>query len=214
MSLPLEQILALKSYLPARLPEKEVQRTTVRVAMRDGIHLATDIHRARSVEKAPPSAIRTPYDRRADKGKLAHALAQYGYVGVVQDVRGTGDSEPKMWDSYVFELEDSYDTVEWITRQDWYDGFIGSAGGSYEGGTQWCMSFHPKMTAIAPEVAGIGGIDRGANLHMALNAYARTVGHGETKVPISYEEMEHKILDETLATGYFNDPLEAPRDEA
>jgi predicted acyl esterase len=208
MSLELEQILSLKSHLPARLPEKEVERTTVRVAMRDGIQLATDIHRARSVKQGPTIAIRTPYDRRADKGELAHALAQYGYVGIVQDVRGTGDSEPKVWDSYVFELEDSYDHVEWITRQDWYDGFIGSAGLSYEGGTQWCMSFHPKMTAIAPEVAGIGGIDRGVNLHMALNAYARSVGHGENKVAISYEEMERQILDETLATGYFNPPLE------
>jgi predicted acyl esterase len=213
MSLQLEQILALKPLLPARLHDGEVEVTTVRVTMRDGIHLATDVHRARSVKKGPTIGIRTPYDRRADKGELAHALAQYGYVGVVQDVRGTGESEPSVWDSYVFELEDSFDFVDWITRQDWYDGFIGSAGYSYEGGTQWCMSFHPKMTSIAPEVAGIGGIDRGVNLHMALNAYARTVGHGEGKVPISYEEMERQILEETLATGYFNHPLEAPANE-
>jgi predicted acyl esterase len=32
---------------------------------------------------------------------VARSLARYGYIAVVQDCRGTGDSEPNTWDLYV-----------------------------------------------------------------------------------------------------------------
>lgn len=45
---------------------------------------------------------------------------------------------------------------------------------------------------------------------MFANAYARTVGKGSDKVPVGRYEMEHQMLAETLAAGYFNDPLTVP----
>ena len=78
------------------------------------------------------------------------ALACRGYVVVSQDVRGTGDSEPDTFDIYMFEPEDGYDCVEWVTQRPWFDGFIGSFGGSYVGQTQWPMATHARMSTIVP----------------------------------------------------------------
>lgn len=190
-------------------PPDSITREMVLVPMRDGVRLATDLYLP-PVMPAPAIAARTPYGR-ATLRPVYEALAAAGYAVVSQDCRGTGDSEPDHWEFYVYEREDSLDFVSWATRQPWYAGFLGSLGGSYVGGTQWCMAMHADMTAIAPEVAGLGLVPKpGARFHMYANAYARTVGHGADKVPVDIVEMEHRMLPETLATGYFNDPLRLP----
>jgi uncharacterized protein len=186
-----------------------ITRETVWVAMRDSTRLATDVYRP-PADGAPAIALRTPYGRRTMEATFL-SLAQAGYAVVAQDCRGTGDSEPEQWDFYVYEREDSLDFVSWVTGQDWYGGFLGAMGGSYVGGTQWCMALHPQMTAVAPEVAGLGLAARsGARFHMFANAYARTVGKGAGKIPADMYELEHSMLAETLAGGYFNEPLLAP----
>jgi predicted acyl esterase len=193
-----------------RFDASELRRETVFVEMRDGIRLATDLY-VPPRTPAPAIAMRTPYGRAAS-AELLTALAQQGYVVVAQDCRATGDSEPDEWDFYIYEGEDSVDCVEWITRQEWYDGFVGSLGGSYLAGTQWCMAVHPAMSAIAPEVGGLGVAPRrGGRLHMFVNAYARSVGKGSDKATgVSSQELERQMLDETLATGFFDEPIERP----
>jgi uncharacterized protein len=193
----------------ATYPPDAIRRKTVFVPMRDGVRLATDLYLP-PVTPAPAIAARTPYGR-ATLRPLYEALAGAGYAVMSQDCRGTGDSEPDHWEFYVYEREDSVDFVSWVTGETWHDGFLGSLGGSYVGGTQWCMAMHPGMTAIAPEVAGLGLAPKpGARFHMYANVYARTVGHGASKVPVDRVEMERRMLPETLATGYFNDPLRVP----
>ncbi len=141
-------------------------------------------------------------------------LARCGYVVVSRDCRGTGDSEPDSWDYYVYEREDSFDLVDWVTGQDWFDGFVAGCGGSYLGGTQWCMAMHPRMSTIVPEVCGIGIAPRPVRCHLLLEAYARSVGKGADKVPVGYDELERLIMKETLAGGYFNEPLHQPFSDA
>jgi hypothetical protein len=188
---------------------------------RDGVTLVSDVYRPRGVARLPTILARTPYGRETFR-PLMLALAQHGFACVAQDCRGTGASEPDHWDMYVYEPEDSYDLVEWVTGRPWYDGGIGGVGGSYAGETQWCMAFHPAMTAIAPEVGGIGRVMWGpVKRHMFANAYIRSVGKGETKVPIpsnlgSIDDhplwaTERAMLSETLATGYFDAPIEVTR---
>jgi putative CocE/NonD family hydrolase len=104
--------------------------------------------------------------------------------------------------------------VEWISKQPWFDGFLGAAGGSYVGQTQWQMAMHPKMSTIVPEVSGIGVAVNTVHLHMFANAYAKSVGKGDDKVPVSFTELEGHMLKETLATGFFNAPLHKPFSEA
>jgi uncharacterized protein len=192
----------------------DIKISTVMVPMRDGIRLATDLYLPPRAP-APAVVMRTPYERDQDANVGAFiSLARRGFAVVSQDCRGTGGSEPDYWDYYLREPEDSYDLVEWITHQDWYDGFIGSTGGSYVGQTQWCMAMHPAMSATVPEVSGLGVGINTVHLHMFLNAYAKSMGNSADLQDVSYEDLEPIMLPETLATGYFNEPLYRPLPEA
>jgi hypothetical protein len=194
----------------SRFDPSEIRIDTLMVVMRDGVRLATDVWLPPDLP-APVVAVRTPYGRAGDDNAgVFLGLARRGYGVVSQDCRATGGSEPDSWDYYVYEPEDGYDLIEWITKQDWFDGFIGSCGGSYVGQTQWQMAMHPAMSTIVPEVSGLGVAVNTMHLHMFGNAYARSVGKGDSKIDIPYTELEGQMLDETLATGYFNEPLWKP----
>jgi uncharacterized protein len=212
--------LAGEAGLDLQYAPAEIRQETVVVAMRDGIRLATDLYLP-PVEPAPAVAQRTPYGR-ALLAEMFVTLARCGYVAISQDCRGTGDSEPDHWDFSIFEPEDCVDFVEWVTQQDWYGGFLGSLGGSYVGWLQWCMAMHPAMSAIAPEVGGFAAPvpDTAPAAHMFVNAYARSVGKGDNvvgerseSVIVDLAEMERQMVEETLATGYFNEPMDARRPE-
>lgn len=195
---------------PAQVPAADIRIETVFVKMRDGVRLATDLYLPPQLP-APVIAVRTPYGRDADRIVAPFmSFARRGYVVAVQDLRGTGDSEPEDHDFYMFEPQDGYDFVEWIGDQDWYDGFIGSLGGSYVGQVQWPMATHPKMTTIIPEVSGLGVAVKTAAYHMVVNALARTIGHGEEKVDVPFWQLEGIMLDETWSTGFFNEPFVSP----
>lgn len=178
--------------------------------MRDGVRLSTRLY-IPPLPLAPAVAVRTPYDKDSEAVmKTCMAFARAGYIAVAQDCRGTGASEPDHWDYYVREGEDSYDFVEWVVRQSWFDGFLGACGSSYVAQTQWTMAVHPCMSAIAPEVGGLGIATHSARLYMFLNAYARSIGNGETKLDIGYDELERQMAPETWAGGFFNAPLASP----
>jgi predicted acyl esterase len=117
----------------------EVQ--TFMVAMRDGTKLSTDVYAPEGEGPWPVALMRTPYPKSgqwaSDTGKAAN---EKGYVLVVQDVRGRGDSEGNNW--IIFgndgwgEHKDGFDTVAWIGKQSWCNGKIGTWGGSALGITQ------------------------------------------------------------------------------
>jgi predicted acyl esterase len=195
---------------PVRFSHSQIRRETLRVVMRDGIRLAIDLYLPPTLP-APAIAMRTPYGRCSERvlGTLM-AFAQRGYVVISQDCRGTGDSEPDVWDYSVYEPEDGMDFVEWATKQSWFNGQLFSFGGSYVSATQWCMSAHPAMSGIAPEVGGLQVSRRTVRHHMFVNGYARTVGKGSGRLPIPIAEIERAIEAETMASGYFNPPLRSP----
>jgi putative CocE/NonD family hydrolase len=128
-------------------------RLDVKVPMRDGVNLSADIYLPKASGKFPAVLMRTPYSNNTDpmveKGRR---LANHGYVCVIQDCRGRWDSRG---DFYPFgEGPDGYDTQEWVGRQDWSNGKIGMAGGSYLGGVQWQSAplRNQYLTCIAPRV--------------------------------------------------------------
>src|SRR5262249_40680723 len=153
----LAHVLARPAFLtPPRFDASAISVETVMVTMRDGVRLATDVWLP-PVLPAPAIASRTPYERANDDNVGTFlGLARRGYAIVSQDCRATGASEPDSWDYYVYESEDGYDLVDWMSRQDWFGGFIGACGGSYVGQTQWQMAMHPVMSTIVPEVSGLG----------------------------------------------------------
>jgi hypothetical protein len=129
-------------------------RLDVPVPMRDGTVLSADIYLPQAEGPFPVVLMRTPYSNNMDPViEKARKLANRGYACVAQDVRGRWDSTG---DYYPFhqEVEDGYDTQEWVGRQEWCDGNIGMSGGSYGGCVQWLSApLRSKyLKAIVPRV--------------------------------------------------------------
>lgn len=121
--------------------------------MRDGVSLVSTLALPKNGGKAPTILVRTPYGREGTLFAYSH-FAQRGYNVMVQDTRGKGDSQG-VFDPFLGEIEDGYDTLQWITSQPWSDGTVGMIGGSYLGYVQWAaaMSNHPALKCIIPQVS-------------------------------------------------------------
>jgi len=109
----------------------------VMVPLRDGVRLATDLYLPARNGVAEPGLrpailIRTPYNKVTLQRtqNVGHRWAQHGYACLIQDCRGRYNSEGVFY-KYINEPEDGYDTVEWIAKQEWCDGNIGTTGASY-----------------------------------------------------------------------------------
>jgi putative CocE/NonD family hydrolase len=127
----------------------------VMIPVRDGVRLAADIYRpARDGKPAPgrfPAVLtRTPYNKDGTENEGRY-YAERGYVVVANDVRGRYASEGT-WRLIADDPQDGFDVVEWIARQDWSDGKIGTFGTSYPGGTQHALAEMnpPHLTTMVP----------------------------------------------------------------
>ena len=133
------------------------QDVDVKVAMRDGVKLSTDLYlpEGPAGTRYPAILLRTPYDNNAEANvKDGLYFAMRGYAVVVQDTRGRYDSEGE-WFPARNEARDGYDTIEWIARQAWSDGKVGMVGSSYLGIVQLLAATEtpPHLTCIFPRVA-------------------------------------------------------------
>jgi hypothetical protein len=100
--------------------------------------------------------VRTPYDRRDERwAGPAQRLAASGFVAVVQDVRGRGDSQG-YWRPFWNEGRDGYDTIEWVAAQPWCTGRVGTMGGSYNAWAQWAAAREAPahLTCMVSSCAG------------------------------------------------------------
>ena len=131
------------------------------VPMRDGVRLATDVFLPPdSQTRIPAVLVRLPYDkggRYTFMSDIAPSFTDRGYAFVVQDVRGKFRSEGETL-AFAHEVDDGYDTLEWVVSQPWCDGNVGMWGDSYYGYTQWAAvaSRHPALKAIVrDDLSGI-----------------------------------------------------------
>lgn len=105
----------------------------VRVPMRDGTALATDVLTAPGTA-VPAMLFRSPYSRAGVRmGADAIGLARRGWGVVVQDVRGRFDSQGS-FEPFAQEAEDGVDCVAWCASRPWCDGRVVAVGASYEAG--------------------------------------------------------------------------------
>ena len=157
----------------------------VPILMRDGVTTYADVFRPQAEGKVPALLQRTPYDKSSPASRTgamdAIRAASHGYAVVIQDVRGRYSSEG---DFYTFfnEMNDGYDSVEWISSQSWCDGKVGMYGASYVGATQWlaAKSGAPSLAGIAPGVTASnyqegwawqgGAFELGFNLSWAMGS--------------------------------------------
>ena len=131
------------------------------IPMRDNIRLSTDLYVPKNKEgKLPVILIRTPYNknvfRNKEKKHIAHFFSSQGYIVAVQDCRGKFESEGIYSPPAGNEANDGYDTVDWLTKQDWSNGKVGTFGCSYPGETQMVQAplMHPGLAAMIPQAAG------------------------------------------------------------
>ena len=116
---------------------------TYMVPMRDGTKLATDVSlpKGKPGDKWAAILVRTPYNRRGLVGeKAAEIIPKLGFAMVVQDLRGRFGSEGEDFPIHGgcgwFQFQDGYDTIEWVARQPWCNGKVGTVGPSAMGLTQ------------------------------------------------------------------------------
>jgi uncharacterized protein len=130
-----------------------VEELDVKVPMRDGIQLSTNIFRPKEPGKYPVLLQRTPYGNGGSGNRQGRFFAEKGYVYAVQDTRGRYESEGIFY-PIMFEAADGLDTQSWIAKQPWSNGKIGMFGGSYVGMTQWMPALlgAPNLVAMFPSV--------------------------------------------------------------
>ncbi len=129
--------------------------------MRDGVRLAMDIHRpaldGRPQDGPYPVLLqRTPYNKSAEVRVLeAGFFTVRGYVTVIQDCRGRYESEGGFI-KYVDEGCDGFDTLDWLARQPWCSGKIGTYGLSYGAHTQAALAClnPPNLSCMWLEAGG------------------------------------------------------------
>ncbi|MBN2151905.1 MAG: CocE/NonD family hydrolase [Candidatus Lokiarchaeota archaeon] len=99
----------------------------------DGTHLATDVYFSQLVgrQPAPVILVRTPYGKNETGLLYASIYTAQGYHVVVQDFRGTHESEGGS-DFLIFtkDITDAPETIAWIRAQPWCNGKVGSVGAS------------------------------------------------------------------------------------
>ncbi|MFN7933681.1 MAG: CocE/NonD family hydrolase [Bryobacteraceae bacterium] len=124
---------------PAHAADAVTERHEM-VPMRDGARLSTYLYIPQG--NGPwPVLYEQRYANLTGEGqrKRYSALAAHGYVVAAQNFRGTHQSEG-VYQGYRAlgwgKTQDGYDTVEWLAKQPWSTGKIGTFGGSQAGYAQ------------------------------------------------------------------------------
>lgn len=139
----------------------------VMISMRDGVKLGTAIYEPRCPREggAPIILTRTPYGTKpygegyaSDLGTQFKYYVQNGYIIVYQSVRGTFLSEGEFENVRPVgedpaDVNDSYDTIEWLIHNTPTNGRVGIKGVSYPGfyATVAALCGHPALKAVSPQ---------------------------------------------------------------
>ena len=131
---------------------------SIRTRMADGIELASTLYLPRNrSEKLGTIFVRHPYDRLAYSEGLnaADFFARHGFAVMVQDIRGKVASQGEFV-PYRSGASDGATTLDWIIRQPWSNGRVGTFGCSALGELQFVLAKarHPAHVAMLPLGAG------------------------------------------------------------
>ena len=137
----------------------------VMMPMPDGVRLATDIYRPKNATgKVPTVWVRTPYNFNfwdVHNGVPADMSAQLaavkrGYAYVVQNERGHFFSEGNY--DILGSRQDGFNTIDWLAKQPWSNGKIGTTGCSSTAEYQMAVASlgHPGYAAMNVQGFGAG----------------------------------------------------------
>ena len=159
-------------------PHGVVVEHDVMVPMRDGVRLATDLHYPatdgrRVEEKLPVVLMRTPYGKSSWGPDKVRFFAEHGYLSVVQDCRGRGNSEGTFF-PFRDEPEDGYDTIAWLSDHPAGNGRVGMHGPSHMAWVQFHAATQapPGLVTMIPHQGPINAYKYsmrcGGALHLGL----------------------------------------------
>lgn len=134
----------LGAVLGARGPEHAVRLDRgAAMTTSDGVKLLADVYRPLRLARAPTILVRIPFSKTPSNSLFAAIVATFwaerGYVVVIQGTRGRYESGGRHT-PLVDERRDGLETLEWVKRQPWFDGRLGTWGGSSFGYTQWAIA--------------------------------------------------------------------------
>ena len=166
----LNPLTADAQVLPGNQIAQQYSKKEVRIPMRDGKSLHAVIYAPRDKSKKYPIMLkRTPYSCQPYGDNTypnaigpSEFLEQDGFIFVHQDVRGRWMSEGQYdnmrphvdGDSAIDESSDTYDTIEWLTKNvEGNTGKVGMWGISYPGfyTTAALPEHHPALVAASPQ---------------------------------------------------------------
>ncbi len=203
--------------LEAELIEKTIRRQWI--PMRDGVRLDAEIFLPNTADPPYPTVlIRSPYpsEKTLRPTPVYTSFVENGYAIVFQNERGRFWSEGEH--EYLARAgEDGYDTIDWIARQEWSNGKVGTIGcsSSAENQLRLISSAHPAHAAAIPQAPGAGigkvgpyreqgNIYRGGALQLLFPAwfhdYIYYAGSGDPR-PQFPKEMSQE--DRERISGYF-----------
>ena len=187
-----------------------------RCTARDGVELSVDVYRPDEEGDHPALLAFSPYGKDlqdatrflppqphgttlwngAIEAGDTERIVDAGYVHVIGDVRGTGDSGGEYRGFFDTDGRDGYDLVEWIADQPWCDGQVGLAGRSWFGTNQLLVAAEnpPSLVGAFPsgpytdlyrEVAYHGGV-----LNLFPHLWWNYI------MDVNWESRERKRLDE------------------
>ncbi|MEV4082209.1 CocE/NonD family hydrolase [Nonomuraea fuscirosea] len=131
----------------------EVRTERVQVPLRDGSHLACDLHRPAADGRFPVIVYDyTAYDQLDSLGRAAAYFVARGYNAAVCNARGSGGSPGYLDPFSAQEQRDNYDLIEWLAAQPWSTGKVGQMGVSYGGHSSLLVAVNkpPHLAAIIP----------------------------------------------------------------
>ncbi|PHS20436.1 MAG: hypothetical protein COA86_00335 [Kangiella sp.] len=146
-------------------PEGAKVEESVQVEMRDGARLNTLVILPEEAKhsRVPAILIRTPYKSELNsRSSLALNLLEQGYALIMQHERGRyfSEGEYKMLGGA---LNDGWDTLDWIVKQEWSNDEVGTYGCSSSGENQLKLAAagHPSHKAMIAGSVGVGIAEAG-----------------------------------------------------
>lgn len=164
---PSAEELERRARVRAELDSVAIIERKVMMPMRDGVRLATDIYRPKHAApgSVPTIFVRTPYNfnywdvRNGVERDMSTVLTavKRGYAYVNQNERGRFFSEGE-WDILGPPVTDGVDALDWLAKQPWSNGKVGTLGCSST--AEWQMGVaaqgHPALAAMVPQGFGAG----------------------------------------------------------
>ena len=205
----------------------------VMISTRDGTKLACDIympdepgeypallsysHYGKDIQKV--TGKRFPLNPLKGNGGLEAGDSEYfvtrGYVHVVADARGSGDSEGRYNYQGPKEQEDGYDIIEWMAEQDWCDGNVGMFGMSYFAVIQYMVAAQqpPHLKTIVP-YEGLTDRYRQSTYHGGLfneGFWHQWWGHVSVGhwMPLAYDRLSEDEIDRRVQEAMKTPEVEA-----